>query len=206
MLVCLSLFWYHRLCQCGSSCWTDSWIHTIECHAIECHWCNSPYHILLSSFLIHSYQAVSSTYHQCLISKWEGKNIQMMPLMHLEKAKAPFIKRNFFNELIQFEEIRLCRSRVVLLPKWSTIVREDSLRLMWNSKAEWKKVRKNVPFPVGQARWWDNCLSLIAVNGVKLYISIWSGLKWKRVLMVRQKARKMKDTYHRGSYTSLFIQ
>lgn len=69
-----------------------------------------------------------------------------MPLMHLEKAKAPFIEGNFFNELIQFEEIRLFWHIVVLLPKWLTIVREDNLSLMLNSKAEAKKARENVPF------------------------------------------------------------
>jgi hypothetical protein len=86
-----------------------------------------PYRILLGRPWLHKHQLVSSTYHQCMKGRLNGKLIWIAAnLTPFDQSKSYFVEVALYDEVAQAEEASLAKPVGIPLTKWEEI--KDALK------------------------------------------------------------------------------
>uniref|UniRef100_A0A2N9GQ00 Integrase catalytic domain-containing protein n=1 Tax=Fagus sylvatica TaxID=28930 RepID=A0A2N9GQ00_FAGSY len=101
----------------------------------------APYHVLLGRPWLHKHKLVSSTYHQCVKGRLNGKPIRIAanscPFDHI---KAHFVEAALYDDLASMGEPSIVRPCGTPLPAWEDI--KDDLEIDLRELLERKKKRK----------------------------------------------------------------
>ena len=81
-----------------------------------------PYHILLGRPWLHKHQFVSSTYHQCVKGRLNGKLIRIAAnLAPFDQSESHFVEAALYDEVTPAGEASLAKPVGIPLPKWEEI-------------------------------------------------------------------------------------
>ena len=99
------------------------------------------YHVLLGRPWLHKHKLISSTNHQCVKGRLNGKPI-MLPANNnpFDETKAHFVKATFYKDLTSAGEASTSRTIGTPLPAWEDI--KDHLEVDLKNRLELKRKRK----------------------------------------------------------------
>ena len=100
-----------------------------------------PYHILLGRPWLHKHQLVSSTYHQCVKGRLNGKPIRIVANpTPFNQSESHFVKEALYDEVAPAGEASLAKLVGIPLPKWEEI--KDAPEADLRDLLELKKKRR----------------------------------------------------------------
>jgi hypothetical protein len=81
-----------------------------------------PYHILLGRSWLHKHQLISSTYHQCVKGRLNGKPIRIAAnSAPFDQSESHFVEAVLYDEVTPAGEASLAKPIGIPLPKWEEI-------------------------------------------------------------------------------------
>jgi hypothetical protein len=84
-----------------------------------------PYHVLLGRPWLHKHQLISSTYHQCVKGRLNGKPIRIVANpTPFDQSESHFVEASLYDEITPAEEVSLSKPVRAPLPRWEDI-RDD---------------------------------------------------------------------------------
>ena len=98
-----------------------------------------PYHILLGRPWLHKHQLVSSTYHQCVKGRLNGKPIRIDPTP-FDQSESYFVEAVLYDEVAPVGEASLAKPVEIPLPKWEEI--KDTPKANLRDLLELKRKRR----------------------------------------------------------------
>ena len=110
-----------------------TWFHVVESVV--------PYHILLGRPWLHKHQLVSSTYHQCVKGRLNGKPIRIAANpMPFDQSESHFLEAALYDEVAPVGEASIVKPVGIPLPKWEEI--KDASEADLRNLLELKRKRK----------------------------------------------------------------
>ena len=102
------------------------------------------YHVLLGMSWLHKHQLVSSTYHQCVKGRLNGKMISITENPSpFEQPKAHLVETMFYDQWAPSGESSVLKPRGTFVPRWEDIQNDPELNL--RKLLSQKKKRKETP-------------------------------------------------------------
>uniref|UniRef100_A0A2N9J9Q0 RNA-directed DNA polymerase n=1 Tax=Fagus sylvatica TaxID=28930 RepID=A0A2N9J9Q0_FAGSY len=110
----------------------------------------TPYHVLLGRPWLHKHKLVSSTYHQCVKGRLNGKPIRIAANSYpFDQTEAHFVEAALYDDLVSTEEPSIVRPCGTPLPAWEDI--KDDLETDLRELLQRKKKRKEREVEQGSA-------------------------------------------------------